>query len=633
MKPVLLGWVALLVLSGSGSQPVHAEPALEVDLCIYGGTAGGVAAGLAAARRGASVIIVEPMRHLGGMHGGGIRIQQDCQYRKDIGGIAKELHDADYALPGGGSANQWQARLMLRKKVEEAGIRCFTEHRLDGREDVVKDGALIKMIRLNYAPIMDEGVPPPQPAQRQALTVKARMFIDASYEGDLLAFAGCAFVSGRESKDQYGESLAGQGRLRHFDVDPYVVPGNPASGLLPMISTEPYEPGKASRYMLAYNFRMNGLRDAESQDGQGTPLRPLGKEIDRQRFELVIRGLKKDAGRKIIGWPSANYARTAMVSGGPPGRQADYPDGTWAVRSAIWREWIDFAKTMNELCGLKHPVLLKGDYPDNNDFPDQLYVSMGRRLIGEYVVTQHDLMHQAVVNDSIGLAYYYVDIYPTRLIADSGKVASEGEMFIRACPGPYPISYRSLIPQKGQCENLLVPVCMSASHVAMASIRMESSYVVMGEAAGIAASHALKAGQTVHGVDFEAVRADLQRARVVTAWDGTGYGPKRRGQQEVYWKTHPEDYKKLPLRLDPSWAGYVVSTHAPGFQVEGFASLEEWKQGKPGYEWLFPFIDANSDGKISSEEHRAFQDYKRKNPDWATALKKKLSNKQTDSGK
>ena len=137
------------------------------------------------------MIIVEPFRHLGGMHGGGIRIQQDCLYLEDIGGIARELHDADYALPGGGSTNQWQARQMIRKKVEDAGIRFFTEHRLDSRDDVVKDGTTIEMIHLNYAPIMDEGVPPPKPTKRKAFSVKAKVFIDASYEGDLMAFSGC----------------------------------------------------------------------------------------------------------------------------------------------------------------------------------------------------------------------------------------------------------------------------------------------------------------------------------------------------------------------------------------------------------------------------------------------------------
>ena len=596
---------------------LEAHDPIETDVCVYGGSAGGVAAALAAARRGLDVVIVEPMRHLGGMHGGGIRLQRDCLYSKDIGGLAKELHDDDLHMPGDGQfANQWPGRLMLRRKVEAAGIQYFTQYRLDTRDDVVKRGDRIESIHLNYAPLLEEGVPPEQPVKRNALSIRAKVFIDASYEGDLMAFAGCEYVVGRESKDHYGESLAGQGRLRVFDVDPYAVPGDPTSGLLPMISTEPYEPSAGSRHIIAYNFRMNGLRDDVEHDGKGSPVQPLGLDVDRQRYALVMRALGSKDGRRLIGWPEWNYGRTTMVSGGLPGRQADYPDGDWKTRSEIWREWIDHVKSLNILCGLKNPVVFKGEYPDNHDFPDQLYIRMGRRMVGEYVITQHDLMHQTTVNDSIGLAYYYVDIYPTRLIAHEGRVASEGEMFIRACPGPFPISYRAIIPKKGQCDNLLVPVCMSASHVAMAAIRMESGYVVMGEAAGIAASHACKSSQTVQDIDFEMLRSDLDRAGIVTHWNGEGYGPNPKGQPEVHWLTHPEDYQKIPIRLDKSWKDY-----SPSSLAEAFASREEWNARKPGFEWLFPFIDKNSDGTIDLGEHQQFQDYKKRHPDWADTLK------------
>lgn len=548
--------LVLVGLCAGTCLPVRGENAIEVDLCVYGGSASGVAAALAGAERGLDVIIVEPMRHLGGMHGGGIRLRRDCRYLKDIGGLARLLHDEDLGLPGDDMGRQWQARLLIRKRVEVAGIQYFTQYRLEDRQDVVKEGRSIRAIHLSYAPIQDEGVPLAQAAKPRVLTVKAAIFIDASYEGDLMAFAGCSYTVGRESKEQYGESLGGQRNIKVFDVDPYVVPGDPSSGLLPMISPEPYEPGAASRHFMAYNFRPNGLRDDRDHDGKGSPMKPLGRDVDAARYELVTRGLEKG----VIGWPEWNYARTSMVSGGIPGRQADYPDGSWADRSTIWREWIDHLKTLNILCRLKRPVLYKGEFPDNDDFPDQLYVRLGRRLLGEYVVTQHDLMHQTEIADSIGLAYYYVDIYPTRLIAHEGKVASEGEMFVRVCPGPFPISYRALVPRRGECDNLLVPVCASASHVAMAAIRMESGYVVMGEAAGIAASHAHKSGKAVQDVDFESIRQDMKRAGVITHWDGTGYGPNRKGQPEVYWQTHPEDYRRIPIRLDPQWAATADAT-------------------------------------------------------------------------
>jgi len=536
-------------LNGAGGAEVKTH---QADVCVYGGTASGIAAGLAAVRRGRSVIMIEPFRHLGGIAGGGIRIKQDCMYYADIGGIARELHDADMALGGSAHMNQWKIRLMLKKKCEDAGIKLFTEHRLDSLADVIKNGTTIERIHLNYAPVMDEGVPASKPKKKKAFAVKAKVFIDASYEGDLMAFAKCDAITGREAKSKYNESLGDQRGLKYFDVDPYVVPGDPKSGVLPMITTEPYEPGAASKYMIAYNFRLQWTGKG------GTPIKPLGRQIDRKKYALAIRALARHGeNRRYVHWPDGNHARGSMISSGPPSRQLEYPDGDWATRSKIWREWIDHGKTMSILVGLKDPRLRSGEYPDNNDFPDQLYTRMGRRMIGRYVMTQQDLMHQTVIKDSIGLAYYAVDIYPPKLIAHDGKVASEGEVFMRVSPGPYQISYRALTPKKDKCDNLLVSVCMSASHVAMASIRMESSYVVMGEAAGIAAAHAVKSGKNVHEVDIAAIQADMKKAGVVIEWSGRGYGPRSKrhwSAKAIWWRLHPEEYKKIPIRLDESWS-------------------------------------------------------------------------------
>ncbi|MDP7287060.1 MAG: FAD-dependent oxidoreductase [Phycisphaerae bacterium] len=588
----------------------------QADVCVYGGTASGIAAALAAVRRGRSVIIVEPFRHLGGIAGGGIRIKQDCLYYGDIGGIAKELHDADMALGGSNHMNQWKIRLMLKKKCDAAGIKYFTHHRLDSAADVVKNGATIEKIFLNYAPVMKEGAPAAKPAKSKVLAVKAKVYIDASYEGDLMAFAGSDYTTGREARSKYDESLGGQRGLKYFNVDPYVVPGDPKSGVLPMITTEPYQPGAASKYMIAYNFRLQWV-------SKGTPIKPLGRAVDRKRYELVIRGLKT---ARCISWPHGNYNRNAMISSGPPSRQLKYPDGDWAARSEIWRDWIDHVKTMNILCKLKTPALRSGEYPDNNDFPDQLYTRMGRRMIGRYVMTQQDLMHQTVIKDSIGLAYYAVDIYPPRLIAHNGKVASEGEVFMRVSPGPYQIPYRALTPKSGKCDNLLVSVCMSASHVAMASIRMESSYVVMGEAAGIAAAHAVKSGKKPCEADVAAIRADMKKSGVVLEWSGKGYGPRSKrhwSAKAIWWLLHPEDYKNIPIRLDPSWTGVKISGGGSSqFSKRQWGSRAEWNREKHGWEWLFVHIDTDKDGKISPAEYQAFQDYKKKDPNWRTTLRK-----------
>jgi len=521
----------------------------EVDVCVYGGTASGICAALAVKARGQSVIIVEPMRHLGGIAGGGISIGWDCMFKDDIGGISKELHDVS-------SLNQWEERQMLEKKVKDADIPYFTEYRLDGKDDVVMGGNRIQKIYLNYAPIMDEGVPPPQPQKRHRFSVKAKVFIDASYEGDLMAFSGVRYAVGREAISKYNESLAGQRGLKVYDEDPYIEKGNPASGLLPMISEEPYEEGAASRYIMAYNYRLIGFRGGKkgSDSAERTPMKKLGREIDKDKYALVIRSLSH-GGKWPIGYPNWNYLRGSMVTSSIPGRQADYPDGSWAVRSEYCRELIDHIKTMNILTKAEDKALIKGFYPDNDDFPDQLYIRLGRRMLGQYVMTQNDLMFQTKIKDSIGVAYYGVDLYPARLLNYNGKVAAEGATFVRVSPGPYPISYRALTPKKEEADNLLVSVCMSASHVAMSSIRMESGYVVMGEAAGIAASHAVKSGKAVQDVNMDAVRSDMKEVGVITEWDGEGYGPKSKHHwplNAIYWKMHPEDYK-IPLQLDPSW--------------------------------------------------------------------------------
>ena len=254
-------------------------------------------------------------------------------------------------------------------------------------------------------------------------------------------------------------------------------------------------------------------------------------------------------------------------------------------------------KIMHKLTGSKRE-LLGGEYPDTGDFPHQLYVRLSRRMVGPYVMTQHDLEHKTKIDDSIGLGGGWalkVDIYPCRLVATpDGKVASEGEVFDGISPGPYPISYRSITPKPEQCSNLLVPVCISASHVALSSIRMQDTYAIMGESAGIAAAQAIDEKCQVQAINRAAYRQSLLNAGQILEWD-------------------------------PSWDNYDSTAGSPGgVHVEAFASVEEWNRKKPGYEWLFPFIDKNGDGKISREEHQAFQDYKKRNENWASTLRSAL---------
>lgn len=605
-----------LVIAAAGR--AAAATRCDAEVCVYGGTASGMMAAVAAARAGRSVVVVEPSRWLGGIIGGGIRVVQDCAYPREIGGLTKRMLEEDRKIGGGRHDHQPAFRRLFRRLAKEHGIRVIYEHRLG---TVEKDGGRIAALRLDYAPLAKDGCPAAEAKTRGAAVVRARVFIDAGYEGDLMARAKVSYVVGRESKARYGESLAGVRNLRVFNISPYVDADDPKSGLLAMIDPAGVgEMGSASRHILAYNFRLQWVADG----------RPLGKpsRYDEAQYALVRRALKVN--RRAVGWPTANYSRRSLISSGIPGLQSDYPDADWPRRAGIWRAWADHAKIMHKLTGSTR-MLRTGEYPDSNGFPNQLYIRLARRMVGRYVVTQHDLMCQTSVDDPVGLAYYKVDIYPCRLVATAdGKVATEGETFIMVSPGPYPISYRSLTPKKDECVNLLVPVCMSASHVALSSIRMEPTYMVMGESAGIAAVRALDEGRCVQEIDMAAYRKALLAAGQVLAWDGTGYNNGRKG----WWTDHPEGYRRRPLETifkGPRRGEGRADRRAQWIQrfwqtcdADGDRKItrDEWNRGKKGWQWLFPFIDTDGNGLIDPKEYAAFQDYKARHPDWAAELRK-----------
>jgi len=529
--------VVILAILVSCSVPEQENTA---DVCVYGGTASGMMAAIAAARQDKSVIVVEPTRWLGGMVGGGIRVLRDCRHAEDIGGLTRMMIERDIEIGGGIHDRQGEFRKAFEELADEYGIRVIYEHRLGKTE---KEGNRITKIYLDFAPPEKDGCPAGVATTVNAQEITAKVFIDASYEGDLLAQAGVSYVVDKESSDQYGESLAGERNIKTFDVDPYVIPGDPSSGLLPLISKEPAAAvGSASRYILAYNFRLQWVTP-----GEGTPVGDPD-HYDSDQYELVRRALESDPAS--ISWPHANYQRTGLMSGGIPGRQADYPDGTWEERAKIWREWIDHVKIMHKVTGSKQE-LKKGEYPDSDDFPHQLYIRLARRMVGPYVLTQHDVMGQTDIDDPIGLGYGWngtIDIYPSRLVATAdGKVASGGELFPRVCPGPYKIPYRSITPKKEECGNLLVSVCISGTHIAMANVRMEPTYMLMGESAGIAAVNALDEDADVQDIDMRVYHENLLAAGQILEWDGTGYGNYGKAHFEVWWNTHPEEYRNYPV--------------------------------------------------------------------------------------
>ena len=311
------------------------------------------------------------------------------------------------------------------------------------------------------------------------------------------------------------------------------------------------------------------------------------------------------------GWLNSgeyNYKRDSLVTIAPLGVSRYYQDGTWEARSRVWRQHKDYLSGLHHFLSTDPRVpeafreetaalgLDKTMHPDTEGWPNQLYVRLIRRMRGPYILTLADVWNQTQVEDGVGLALYGVDIYPVRRYVVASEttgqmgVATEGNMFVGGSKGtghPYPIPYRAITPVAAECSNLLVPVCFSASYIAYASARMEPVFCVLGESAGVAAAQAIKAGTPVQNVDGAKLRSRLLERGQILEWTG----PVNR------------------------------RVTSGGVETGEWNSREEWNEAKPGWEWLFPFIDKNKDGKISNAEHTEFQEYKKQHPDWQKRLR------------
>lgn len=610
----------------------------EADVCVYGGTASGVMAALAAEKEGAKVILIEPSRWLGGMTGGGIN-HLDWGKGNTVGGSTYKIlmegvqareqkHHGGNAILGIGNK---EYRERFKKVLEDRGITVIFEHRL-GKvdvgdstidaptrqqpiamgEDIVPKGKApsIRSITLDYAPFDKTGCPIPKPKKRNAITVSAKVFIDCSYEGDVLGMSGASYTWGREAREHYDESLAGvRPNLWVHDIDPYIEPGNPESGLLPFVQNRKIGPlGSADDLSMGYCFRYEF-----DMSGKGIPI-PEPTNYDPAEFEVYRRAIRggvdifsnrkmgKTLGKittqkkgPFVGGAQLN--RNLMAST-VHGCNDDYPNGDWATRSRIWKfhqEFLinsfHFAKTdpsapksMKQRA--EKVTFKKGVFDETGGWPHQLYVRQARRMVSSYVVTQKDLEGKTDPPHTVGLAAYGVDDFPYTAVVEDGKVVVQGGDFSIVYlddgkyNGSYKIPYEAIVPSKGECDNLLVPVCVSASHIAFTSLRMEPVWMLLGESAGVAAAMAVDAEIPV---------------------------------QEV-------PYKELRQKLDDLDQSLERIEHG---QPALWKSRDEWNQQKKGWEWLFPHMDTDSDGQISAEEYKAFQEYKTEHDDWEELLRKK----------
>jgi hypothetical protein len=482
-----------------------ASPAqvIRVDVCVYGGTPGGVAAAVQAGRMGKRAALAVFGRHVGGMTSGGLT-EVDFGTREAIGGIAAEF----IARMGGRSGfRPSAAETTFLAMLQEAGVPVYFEHRL---QQVVKTGNHVAALKFENGD-----------------TIEAKMFIDATYEGDLYAGAGVSYRVGREDNSAYGETINGfqisKGHQFLFPVDPYRTPGNPASGLLPGISADPVPaPGTGDKLEQAYNFRMWAVR---ADQGIAWP-KPAGYNPDDYALLLRYLTTKPDFVWKF------NYATGPLKlnvgdcnSAGPfstdlVGGSQQWPEAGYAERERIFQRHVTYQQgymwfLANDLA-VPEPVrtfvqrfgLPKAEFVDTNGWPHELYVREGRRMISDYVMTEHNCMSEITVDDSVGLASYQMDSHNASRVVVDGMVRAEGDVEKRS-PKPYPVSYRSIVPKESEAGNILVPVCLSATHIAYGSIRMEPVFMLLGQSAATAAAQAIDENVPVQKIDYAKLRERL----------------------------------------------------------------------------------------------------------------------------
>jgi hypothetical protein len=605
MKRLLTAAVATLL--------AHPVLAADYDIVIYGGTASGVVAAVQAKKMGKSVVMVGPDKHLGGLSAGGLGYT-DTGNKSTIGGLSRDFYHrvwlhydkpeawvqqkkSEYGGKGQGTPamdgenrTMWifephVAEQIFEDYVKEFEIPVFRDEWLDRAKGVKKDGARITSITM-----------------LSGKTYSGKMFIDATYEGDLMAAAGIDYHVGREANSVYGEEWNGSqvGVLHHKHhfgavkepISPYVVPGDPKSGILPRVSATPPKPrGEGDKGVQAYCFRMCLTDDEANRIPFAKP-----EGYDAGQYEILLRvfnaGWKETFGKFD---PIPNH-KTDTNNHGPfstddIGMNWDYPDASYDRRREIIKEhetyqkgWLYFIANdprvpQDVQQEMKKWGLPKDEFKDNGNWSHQLYIREARRMTGNYVMTENDLLKKRVTPDSVGMGSYGIDSHNIqRYITPEGFVQNEGDIGV-GTKGPYEIAYGSLVPKKGQADNLLVPVCVSSSHIAFGSIRMEPVFMILGQSAATAAVMAMDSGIAVQDVPYEKLREQLLK-------DG-----------QVLHYTGPEVSGRGNAGLDPDKLPGVVIDDAKA------KTTGVWNQGRAAKQWIgvgYSHDNNTKDGKATA---------------------------------
>ncbi len=545
--PTLFRWtlsVALLA-SAQGSEPVY-------DIVVYGGTSSGVAAAVQASRMGRSVVMIEPSRRLGGLTSGGLG-QTDIGNKAAIGGLARRFYQdvrLHYQNP---AAWKWESAAEYRD-----GGQTRTARGEDAMWTFEPSVALMiyrRWVRENQIEVVygerlnrSSGVAMTRSTPWQILSIRmesgrtfhGKVFIDATYEGDLMAAARVSYAVGREANAQYDETLNGvqtrQARYHQFaeGVDPYVVAGDSESGLLPFIDpTGPGKEGNGDSRVQAYCFRMCLTDHVENR----IPFaKPAG--YDPLWYELLLRNF--EAGESGMPWINSAMPNRKTDTNNRTGFSTDfigqnyhYPEASYAERERIMRRhrlyqqglmWT-LANNPRVPDNIREEVarwgMCRDEFVEGQGWQDQLYVREARRMVSDYVMTQSHCQGRTRAEDPIGLGAYGMDSHHVQRYVDAnGHARNEGDVEVGGFP-PYPISYRSIVPKARECANLVVPVCLSASHIAFGSIRMEPVFMVLGQSAATAAAQSIEQNTSVQQIDYRLLRKRLEADGQILLWGDT----------------------------------------------------------------------------------------------------------------
>ena len=490
----------------------------QVDILVYGGVPCGIAASIAAARNGAKVLLIEPTRHVGGLNTSGLNTAETEHMLKwTFGGIAQEFYERLGKRMGFDGPTYYfvsgEAENLFNEMLREAGVRV----RLGARvEAVEKDGPGIRSITLS-----------------DGLQVTAKVFVDAGYEGDLMARAGVKYAIGRESREEFGESKAGIS----FDPPRQAATVDEHGNLLPGISgwAKDYKEGDAHPGVMNYNWRLCFSKDPATR----VPF-PQPERYDRARFRLLENWLTEmtKAGKEVKvkdildlytrarGHTEVNNKQAAVISIGHFGGQFDYPDADCATRERIIQDHTDYTLGLLHFLATDASVpeklraemqqwgLHKDEFADNGHWPYQIYVREARRMRGAYVVRQQDVIDDRRKTDAIAVGSHFVDSHHVqRLALSPTEFVNEGRIWLDGFA--YQIPYRAITPKAEECTNLLVPGAASYTHVAFCTYRLESTWMMAGHAAGTAAALAAKEGKTVQQLDVSVLQEKLRAEKQI----------------------------------------------------------------------------------------------------------------------